>query len=174
MSGIGQIAGTLIVGLVVFGAPLFIGIGLLVRKNKTAFGWYAALLTLKPLVATPVWYVILANSLESGGLGILLMLPGAVLTILLVAACRDAFSHYTTAESARRLLVLDCARWITSGLWALVGVGFGGGYNNSWLSVCVCGSALVALVLPTIFAFVALAAVRGEIVPVASTNVEKQ
>ena len=113
----------------------------------------AGLLTLKPIVTTPIWATIIyfflpysIDRLEPAHW--LTILPGAGVTIMIVFMYRHLFSG-PTASSATVLLVLDCIRWLNSFLLILP---YGGGTNGP-LS---CLFAFVGLAMPSVFAVVAL------------------
>lgn len=128
----------------------------LVISRPAGLGLLAGLLTLKPIVATPIWIAILegfsvsVTTLEPAHF--LTLLPGAGLTIVIVFIFRPLFSG-PTAGPARLLLALDCARWLNSFLLVLP---FGSSPGTDELP---CVLALIGLALPTVFAVVALVAV---------------
>ena len=69
--------------------PARLGIGLLTTNRNDPLSRMAAFFTLKPVVATPLWGAILiwtrSYNLNENGLAFLLsMLPGAILTLLIV------------------------------------------------------------------------------------------
>jgi hypothetical protein len=135
-----------------FWIPMGIGFYLvLTRPNRLSL--MAGLLTLKPIVATPIWLAILANSFNSVPHRIelahfLSVLPGASLTLAVVIVFRSLFSG-PRAGIARTLLVLDCARWLNSFFMVLPFSSRGNGVFGVIL-------ALLGLTLPTVFAIVAL------------------
>ena len=135
-----------------FWIPAAIGLYLVVnRPNELSL--MAGLLTLKPIVTTPIWFAILStlrspiDKLEPTHF--LSILPGASLTLIIAFAFRHLLSG-PRAGSARTLLVLDCARWLNSFLYTLP---YGGSVERGSLA-CVFG--LIGLILPTVFAVVAL------------------
>lgn len=135
-----------------FWAPAVIGLYLVVSKPDE-LSRMAGLLTLKPIVTTPIWFAVMStlptpiDSLEPAHF--LSILPGASLTVIIALAFRPLFSG-PGAGSARALLVLDCARWLNSFLMSLPY----GGTLDSGSPACV--FALIGITLPTIFAVVAL------------------
>jgi len=135
-----------------FWIPAAIGLYLVVnRPNELSL--MAGLLTLKPILTTPIWFAILStlrspiDRLEPTHF--LSILPGASLTLIIAIAFRHLLSG-PRAGSARALLVLDCARWLNSFLYTLP---YGGNVERGSLA-CVFG--LIGLILPTVFAVVAL------------------
>ena len=114
----------------------------------------AGLLTLKPIVTTPVWLAILSGLLSSPNdkwmpAHFLSILPGAGVTIVIALAFRHLFTG-PSAGRAKILLVLDCARWLNSFLMILP---YGGGIQGGQLA---CVFAVIGLALPSVFAVVAL------------------
>ena len=132
-----------------FWVPAAIGLYLVVnRPNELSV--MAGLLTLKPIVTTPIWFAIISTlprpvyKLEPTHLWSIL--PGAGLTLLTAFAFRRLLSG-PGAGRARALLVLDCARWLNSFLLSLPYVADG---------PLVCLFAIIGLILPTAFAVVAV------------------
>jgi hypothetical protein len=117
-------------------------------------GKLATYLTLKPIVATPIWFAIIYTLLppsihELEPAHFLTILPGVSLTIAIVFMCRHVFTG-PRAGSAIVLLALDCIRWLNSFLLILP---YGGGTNGP----LNCLFAFVGLAMPSVFAVVALA-----------------
>jgi hypothetical protein len=131
-----------------FWVPAVIGLYLVVKRPSN-LSQMAGLLTLKPIVTTPIWFSIF-NSLRGDRFvpaHFWSILPGAGLTIIIVLTFWRLFSG-PTAGDARTLLVLDCARWLNSFLIILpYGLDFG---------TLPCCFAMTGLTLPTVFAVVAL------------------
>lgn len=111
--------GPLCILLLMFGVPLVVGWGLR-GVYKTDFSRWAGYMTLKPLVATPlylIWAGILmsmrgVNPMQSPfeGVALLLGLPGLLLTLWITHRYGgDSFSRRRYA--AGFLLLLDFARW---------------------------------------------------------------
>ncbi len=104
-----------------FWVPTAIGLYLVVKKPND-LSLMAGLLSLKPIVTTPIWFAIIStlhspiDKLEPTHF--LSILPGASLTLIIAFAFRHLFSG-PGAGSARALLVLDCARWLNSFLISL-------------------------------------------------------
>ncbi len=132
--------------------PAAVGLYLLISWPGS-LGLMAALLTLKPIVATPIWVAIIQGfSISTDRLQpahFLSLLPGAGLTLLIVLVFRPLFSG-PQAGSALILVAIDCARWLNSFLLILP---YG---DNSGGILIRCISALLGLALPTVFAVVAL------------------
>ena len=132
------------------GIPALGGCYLLMRKSD-ALSRMAGLLTIKPVVTTPIWFGIIAAFEPShsysrlGPSHFLSILPGASLTLITVITFRRLFSG-PRARVAWVLLALDCARWLNSFFiyWP-----YGDGSLN-------CLSALCGLSMPTVFAVIAL------------------
>ena len=132
------------------GIPALGGCYLLMRKSD-GLSRMAGLLTIKPVLTTPIWFGIIAALEPShsydrlGPSHFLSILPGASLTLITVIAFRRLFSG-PRARVAWMLLALDCARWLNSFFiyWP-----YGDGSLN-------CLSALCGLSMPTVFATIAL------------------
>lgn len=131
-------------GVAVF-LPIILGIRLFLRTDDPYFSRFAGLLTLKPLLATPIWMMIGSATATAPRAPIVLtLLPGIGLTVLLLIAYKDVLRDETTRQSAIVLLVLDCVRWINSFIMLL--------------SASTPASGLlifVAIALPGVFALVA-------------------
>ncbi|HLO33881.1 MAG TPA: hypothetical protein VK249_32335 [Anaerolineales bacterium] len=144
-----------ILNLFLYSLPFWIpaAVGLyLVVKRPSDLSLMAGLLTLKPIVTTPIWFAIISplsgsNKLEPAHFWSIL--PGISLTVIIVLAFRRLF-FVPGAGKAKTLLVLDCARWLNSFLLSLPLVGGMGGGSLA------CIFSLIGLVLPTVFAVVAL------------------
>ena len=135
-----------------FWLPAVVGLYLVItRRNE--FTLMAGLLTLKPILTTPIWFAVLGtlprpvHGLEPAHF--LSILPGFSLTVLIVIAFRHLFTG-PHAGGARTLLVLDCARWLNS---FLISVQYNLTMNTESLA---CIFALIGLALPTVFAVVAV------------------
>jgi hypothetical protein len=145
-----------ILNLFLYSIPFWIpaAIGLyLVANAPDQFRRMAGLLTLKPIVATPIWFAIIYTLLpysihELEPAHFLTILPGASLTIVIVFMYRHVFTG-PKAGSAKVLLALDCIRWLNSFLLILP---YGGGTNGP----LNCLFAFVGLTMPSVFAVVAL------------------
>lgn len=138
--------------LVPLGIPAAIGLYLYVNRPDD-LGKMATYLTLKPIVATPIWFAIIytllppfIHKLEPAHF--LTLLPGAGLTIVIVFMYRHVFTG-PSAGSAIILLVLDCIRWLNSFLLILP---YGGGTNGP----LNCLFAFIGLAMPSVLAVVAL------------------
>jgi hypothetical protein len=129
--------------------PLIIGIYLLTRASAFTFVRMLGVLTLKPIVATPLWLMIIAALGEAERAIVpndffLLAAPGIVLTIVILiiyrSTLRPAFAAHLTT-----ILILDALRWASSS-FAFVSRGAYGG----------AALGLLCFAMPTIFALVAL------------------
>ena len=126
----------------------------LIKNRRNELCLMAGLLTLKPIITTPIWAKI-AFSLEHSGISSGLMalcsiLPGAGLTVLIFVIFRSKF-YGLRATSARMLIVLDCLRWINSGLLTMISSLL---YDSA--ANCACILAFVGLIFPTAYSVVAL------------------
>lgn len=133
-----------------FWVPAAIGLYLVVKRTSD-LSLMAGLLTLKPIVTTPIWVAIIRplygpDRLEPAHF--FSLLPGVSLTVIIVLAFRHLFSG-PRAGGARALLVLDCARWLDSFLLILP-------YGSVEIGPLGCIFPLIGLTLPTVFAVVAL------------------
>ena len=130
--------------VLVMALPALVGVILLLAYLRSARGGddrlvlLAALLTLKPIVATPIWLFILnlsAYPLPSLPLAVLLsLLPGVGLTAVILVLFRPMFME-PGRTPPRILLALDCVRWVAI--------------------YCILPMAYFGMVLPSIFALVA-------------------
>ena len=132
--------------------PAVIGIVLLAAYGRDPLSRMAAFFTLKPVVASPLWGAILVwtgsyNLNGSDPAFLLSMLPGAILTLWIVWIFRSLFRG-PQSRWALILLGLDGVRWSNSLFF-------------SWSPHPVLGmvSASIATMLPTLYAFVALAVI---------------
>lgn len=130
------------------------GLGVYLWLNRPhALGRMASLLTLKPILATPVWLVILSAEPQPSPLrAVLSALPGLALTLLIAWMYRPVLSG-STAGAAWSLLGLDCLRWLNSAALALAA---SGSYSRAAGSL-MCLMAQIGLALPSLFALAALA-----------------
>lgn len=135
-----------------FWIPAAIGL-YLVANRRNEFSLMAGLLTLKPILTTPLWLMIISALQGSAVIHALIplfsILPGASLTFIAVAIFRRLFFG-PMLTSAMLLIVLDCLRWINSGLLTAVG----SSYNAIASMACIFG--LIGLIFPTAYAVVAL------------------
>ena len=154
-----------LIGLLFFSIPFWVpaAIGLyLVARIRDKLSLMAGLLTLKPIVTTPLWaaiiyyfssnYLLPSTEVLGGALVALCsILPGASLTLLnLVIFRRLLFGSRST--SAWMLILLDCMRWINSGLLTFAGsISY---YSATGPFGCI--FALVGLLFPTAYAIIAL------------------
>jgi hypothetical protein len=135
-----------------FWIPAVIGL-YLVANRRNELSLMAGLLTLKPILTTPLWLLIISSLQGAAGvhlfLPVLSILPGAGLTALAFVIFRSLF-YGPRSTSAMLLIVLDCMRWINSGLLTATG----SSYNV--FSSSACFFAFVGLIFPTAYAVVAL------------------
>ena len=120
--------------ILVFTFPAIIGGLLFYKASRHRFDIYirnfyilAGIIVLKPMVATPIWYMIsspiISGSQDISSIAIqhtliLSILPGVVPTILLLIIFHSIF--FTRRKIVPWLMVFfDCARWI-NGLIALI------------------------------------------------------
>ena len=136
-----------------FWIPAVVGLYLVV-KRPGPLSLMAGLLTLKPIVATPIWVALLQNAYADRltPAQFLSILPGAGLTLIAFMAFRPLFSG-PQAGNARILLVLDIARWLNSFLMLLP-------YPQA-VGTLACIFAPIGLGLPTLFALVAVTLSTG-------------
>ena len=127
-------------------APLIIGKQLLARNSASALPQFAGWLTLKPLITTPIWLLLVGLTFSGDWFKpspayLLTALPGIIGTLIIVASYRSELCWSCGAEWV--LLVLDTVRWGCSLLWGLSAQSNG------------LGCALIGLMLPSIYAGVA-------------------
>jgi hypothetical protein len=134
-----------------FWVPGLAGVYLCVTR-RSRISRLAGLLTLKPILATPIWLAILGSDLSPAIVKpIASVLPGMGLSLLIVVVYWRLLSD-PNAGAARILLGLDCLRWLNSAALAFSS----GGYLFALTPSVVCIFAPLGLVLPTVFAVVAL------------------
>jgi len=135
-----------------FWIPAIVGL-YLCAANRNAISFMAGLLTLKPIVTTPIWFAILAKDLRPEVVKLAVsVLPGAGLTVLAILVFWPLFSG-PQAGVARTLLALDCLRWLNSA--AIVALASAGDFSQATGSL-VCMLAQIGLALPTVYAALAL------------------
>ena len=139
--------------------PLLVGIYLLIRSTSSPLNFFLGLMTLKPLIATPLWLYILGSfifrpSYQTTILDVVRQaLPGISLTLLILLICRTKLKGQSIFL-IMALLILDTLRWGSS---VLIFTPFflrdGASETNgtSWLSLVS-----LSLSMPSIFAIVAL------------------
>lgn len=127
--------------------PCFLGIRILGLASDD-FSRLAGWLTLKPLIATPIWFF-LVDATFSGDWSrpdptyALTALPGIGLTFILALVFRSVFQSHASAVMG--LLALDTVRWGSSFLMGL-------GLLPDPLKLLL---AFIALAMPTVFALFA-------------------
>jgi hypothetical protein len=134
--------------------PVIIGFYVIYRKRGDALSQFAGLLTLKPLLATPIWASLIKSPQESTTGSVLsTLIPGVGLTLLLLVFFSPLLLDSATRSAAWRLLALDCLRWLSS-----FGVVIQAAYYRSFpaSSNVVCITMLLAIAMPAVFAFAAL------------------
>jgi hypothetical protein len=114
------------------------------------------ILTLKPMITTPIWAVIISrlhgSSVDAQLIAVWSILPGAGLTVLaLVIFWRLFFG--SRALFAILLIVSDCMRWISSGLLTVT---ITLPYNRA-PDTRTGIFALIGLIFPTVYSVIALA-----------------
>lgn len=140
----------------VFIVPLMLGIIILLHAQDR-FAQFAGWMTLKPLLATPLWFFVtswLATNASPRLAVYVNWLPGAALTVLLVVAYRQVVLGDSAHPAALRLLGLDFARWIsTAVMYATFNMATVTSSNDfSSLGACLMP---LAIFMPAIFAVVA-------------------
>jgi hypothetical protein len=143
----------------IFIVPTIVGFYLLVSYPGGGLKRMAGWLTLKPLVATPLWIGIL-NSItnRSDGSIILTIIPGAGLTLFIILAFKPLLFGPERSSTAWWLIRLDCVRWINSFVLLVLQPT----PSKSLLAPVVCGTVVLGLTMPTLFAIFALVATRGK------------
>ena len=115
----------------------------------------AGFLTLKPIITTPLWAVIInflhGSAVDAQLIALWSILPGASLTALALVIFRRLFLS-SKSILAMLLIVLDCIRWINSGLLtATVFLPYNRA-TDTWTGIF----AVIGLIFPTAYAIVAL------------------
>ena len=98
--------------------PLIVGVYLFGRPASSPLIHFMALMTLKPVLATPLWLVMIELSVTTARTPpipeiVLQALPGISLTLLIVWTCR-ARLRGQPADIITTLLILDTLRWGSS------------------------------------------------------------
>ncbi len=136
--------------VVIFTTPLVAGITLLRKPSKNALVWYAALMTLKPVLVALVWLVVILAQIQIPGGIIMPIVPSVAMTLIFSILCRKAFLNVETFPAARLLLGLDAVRW---GISLLGLVLFSANWGEqAWVLPVFC-LGIFAAGLPTIFAY---------------------
>lgn len=130
--------------------PLWIGLKLFseAQRHRGSLLFMAALFTLKPLLATPMWILLYSSGGSSPTLlsVTLSILPAVVITTALVMAFRNVFANPSVRPKAWALLALDWVRWGCTLMLMLLGL------TNSSLAVVFVP---LSLLMPSIYAIVA-------------------
>lgn len=136
--------------------PFLLGFIILAGNWRSPFARYAGLLTLKPLVATPLWgLAVSANPRNPGEHWLLSLLPGIGLTLLILLVAGKPLTHPSTRRPALVLLALDAARWLSSFALVVLPNLVDAAVSESGLFAMIC----IPPVLPLVFAVVAFALV---------------
>jgi len=153
----------------VFAIPVILGIVLLIkfflnRHNGHQIYLLASIFTLKPMVATPIWFWIFwmtaSPNIFTRALYLSIsILPGAGLTALIVLTFRSLFLDPTT-KVPRWLLIFDCIRWLNSFL-LLASLVMGTATADNGFLLCVLPTGYAGLFIPSIYAIFALIITRG-------------
>lgn len=143
--------------------PTLIGILLLgkyfaFKSASRRFDLIAALLTIKPLVATPIWLLILNEPFPSADFthawrAALSIVPGAGLTAFIVLVFRSSFTA-PGINKPRIILMLDCIRWLNSFFLVIL---FSTLALSDWFLPVI--MSWLGVLMPTIFALSACAMV---------------
>jgi hypothetical protein len=129
--------------------PLWVGIKLIgeAQRGRDSLYLMAGLFTLKPLLATPLWAVLLGfRSMPSILTVFLSLLPAVLLTTAIVVIFRPVFANKSLRSKAWLLLGLDWVRWGNTLLLSL---------QTPIASRAALVHAIAGLLLPTVYALVA-------------------
>jgi len=152
--------------IVPFLAPARAGFQLLAEGSDDDLTRMAGLLTLKPLLTTPLWIAIAAilgdpyqyrSSVLIFMPAVVAILPGACLTLVAAIRFRSTLSG-PWAGKARLLLALDCVRWFNSLLFGTASAGI------EPLQLLYLVTIPLGLAMPSIFASVAQQVVTSDAV----------
>lgn len=136
--------------------PGVIGLYLLANR-RNELGLMAGLLTLKPILTTPLWVLIISflqrDGVAAAPIALYSILPGASLTVMTLVIFRPLFFG-SRSTLARMLILLDCMRWVNSYLLTRI-ASLPYGYSEAMGSMA-CVFALLGLIFPTAYAVVAL------------------
>jgi len=136
-------------------APIIIGVILLIRFKKYRFGLLAAIFTLKPIIAYPIWFFVYSNYYDNRNIFLaasMAILPGVVLTLIIIYKFRSLFNFKINNWAAWLLLSFDTLRWVGVYLYSL------GGDSpiSKFIDVYSISSALMMSLNPTLYSFIAL------------------
>ena len=134
--------------------PLLAGGYLFGRSAASPLTYFMALMTLKPLLATPLWLVMIQLSVTPSWAHpipdvVLYALPGISLTLLITWTCRARLKGQSTSIITT-LLILDTIRWGSSVLSQTL--------NRPYGSELLL---LLSVSMPSVFAIVAWLIDRG-------------
>ncbi len=136
----------LIVSAMILISPLIIGACILIFLRGRKFGTLAGLFTLKPVLATPLWLLVLDTAapalpdLSQEAMAALSLLPAVILTAIIVLVFRRLYWPGTII--AYVLLAGDVIRWLNT--YALT------------TSITLEMAFLTAFILPSAYAILAL------------------
>lgn len=118
--------------------PFLIGLVMLANSWRSPLGRFAALLTLKPLVATPLLFAVILPLVEESPLRTLLTLvPGITLTLLIIAVAGTPLFTRETRRVSVLLLFFDALRYLsTFALFASLDLPVAG--PDSWTMSLIC------------------------------------
>ena len=137
----------------VFIVPLILGIVLL-HHSQDSLSHMAGWLTLKPLLTTPLWVLILGLLYQTPMIGAFLsILPGALLSLLAARKYEDVLTGFRTHRIARQLLILDCVRWLNTLVIMVLAGGVVGPTTNGRVDYAPFLAALIIIgfALPSVF-----------------------
>ena len=137
--------------------PAAIGVYILFRYHTSPIAQLAGVLTIKPVIATPLWALVVSTVLADSDSGIfqpaywLSLLPGLGLTGLILLAFKSLLAKPNYRRSFVILLLLDSARWFNTFLYYLPWTGTTplNGYGI-----------FIGLAMPSVYAIVALSIAR--------------
>ncbi len=134
--------------------PAIIGAIILIRFRSSRIAQLLGALTLKPVIATPAWIMIISWAISyptlaelNSPLVALSLLPGLVLTLIIVLIFRDLYRLGSRIPSI--FLAFDLVRWLNSYLMLR-------SLYPDGINVLFFGLVLLAVVLPSAYACMAL------------------
>lgn len=145
-----------------FVIPLIVGVMILGRARGNPIIRFAGWMTLKPVLATPLWFFftsLMTSNLPPSLPRWLGWVPGVLLTLILIYIYRDIVFDEFDHPIVPRLLGLDVARWgSTAFMYGLL--------NNAEMpSSGISGAGAcfipIAIFMPTIFAIAAFSMVNN-------------
>jgi hypothetical protein len=135
--------------------PLIAGIAMFWGRVTTDLHLMAAILTLKPVFLTPIWFAIMrVFEISHPTLGkILGILPAIIVTGLVIVKFHSLLFGYEVRQAAWFLIMLDILRWMSTLLLSFEPSGNGKIMSSMYLA---------SISAPTIFAIVASVIVARE------------